>query len=301
MKLSLGLKAVAFTGVVVAWSTASVIAVCSWVLSDQFLAKARADANVNLRTLALTYADANPEAKITIEAGAVRRVEASAMPAFSDHKVVDRAVAAVGGTATIFVQDTATEQFVRRTTNLTNENGERAIGTALAADHPAQALLRRGTPYNGPAVLFGRRFYTAYQPVVDAAGRTVGVLYVGMPIEHYDAMLSQAMTSTASVAAAGALIILLATAVVARRALRPLASITSTLTRLAEGDLDIEIGHRHRTDEIGDIARHVESLREAARRRRRLDEEERQRLQKASGPRFCARRQRSSRAGSRAR
>jgi methyl-accepting chemotaxis protein len=32
-------------------------------------------------------------------------------------------------------------------------------------------VLRRGEAYKGPAMLFGRRFYTAYQPVFDAAGK----------------------------------------------------------------------------------------------------------------------------------
>jgi methyl-accepting chemotaxis protein len=45
------------------------------------------------------------------------------------------------------------------------ENGDRAVGTQLAADHPGQAVLRRGEAYKGPAMLFGKRFYTAYQPI----------------------------------------------------------------------------------------------------------------------------------------
>src|SRR5580700_10596904 len=66
----------------------------------------------------------------------------------------------VGGTATLFVYDDVSQQFVRRTTNVKKENGDRAVGTQLAADHPGQAVLRRGEVYKGPAMLFGRRFYT---------------------------------------------------------------------------------------------------------------------------------------------
>jgi methyl-accepting chemotaxis protein len=66
------------------------------------------------------------------------------MPELKDHAIVDRAVSYVGGNATLFVYDEASSQFVRRSTNVKKENGERAVGTQLAADHPGQAMLRRG-------------------------------------------------------------------------------------------------------------------------------------------------------------
>jgi len=275
---SLGTKAVVFTGVLVALSTTSVILAAYWALSDQFASKARTDVDINLRTLALTYAETYRDAKATIENGAVARVEAPAMPAFSGHELVDRAVAAVGGTATIFIYDPTADQFVRRSTNVKKENGERAIGTSLAPDHPGQLLLRRGEAYKGPAVLFGRRFYTAYQPILDTRGRTIGILYVGMPLEHYDAMLVQAIGSIALVAGAGAVLIVIVTAVLVRRAVRPLASVTETLTRLAKGDLQAEVGHTGRADEIGAIARAMAVFRDTARRTSIHETEERRRL-----------------------
>ena len=30
-------------------------------------------------------------------------------------------------------------------------------------------------------MLFGRRFYTAYQPVFNPAGKVIGIIYVGIP------------------------------------------------------------------------------------------------------------------------
>ena len=58
------------------------------------------------------------------------------------------------------------------------ENGDRAVGTQLADDHPGQAYLRRGEAYKGPAVLFGRKFFTAYEPVFGPSGKAIGILYV---------------------------------------------------------------------------------------------------------------------------
>ena len=60
---------------------------------------------------------------------------------------------------------------------------------------PAQAVLRRGQAYKGPAMLFGRRFYTAYQPVFGDGGKVIGIVYVGIPTAQLDGMLWQAIGS----------------------------------------------------------------------------------------------------------
>ena len=76
------------------------------------------------------------------------------MPEFKDHAIVDRAVGYTGGNATLFVYDEASNQFVRRTTNVKKENGDRAVGTQLAPDHPGTggSAPRRGLQGPGDAV-----------------------------------------------------------------------------------------------------------------------------------------------------
>jgi methyl-accepting chemotaxis protein len=228
-----------------------------WSLTRDFDARAQHDIDINLRTLSLAFGETFPEAKIAIRDGVVERIELPNMPEFSDHKIVDRTTSYVGGTATLFVYDEASQQFVRRTTNVKKENGDRAVGTQLAADHPAQTLLRNGKAYKGPAVLFGRRFYTAYQPVFGASGRVIGIAYVGIPTAQFDSMLSQALWAMIIAAAIAALLVLGMTMVIVRRVTRPLRAVTGALTVLAEGETDVEVGHVDRHDEIGAIARTV--------------------------------------------
>ena len=195
------------------------------------------------------------------------------MPEFSDHKIVDRATSYVGGTATLFVYDDASQQFVRQTTNVKKENGDRAVGTQLAADHPAQAVLRRGEAYKGPAMLFGRRFYTAYQPVFGAAGKVIGIVYVGIPTTELDSMLSQALWAMAIAAAIAALLVLGMTMLIVRRVTKPLRAVTESLTVLAEGRTDVEVQHAERHDEIGAIARTLDVFKNNRLERRQLEAE----------------------------
>jgi methyl-accepting chemotaxis protein len=57
---------------------------------------------------------------------------------------------------------------------------------------------------------------------------------------------------------------------------RPLASMTNDMTRLASGELDIEIAGADRTDEVGGLARSLEVFKENAIKARRLEDEQRQ-------------------------
>src|SRR5260370_1088760 len=195
------------------------------------------------------------------------------MPEFSDHKIVDRATSYVGGTATLFDYDEASQQFVRRTTNVKKENGDRAVGTQLAGDHPAQAILRRGGAYKGPAILFGRRFYTAYQPVFCEAGKVIGIIYVGIPTAQLHGMLWQALLARAFAAACAAVRVRGMTRLIVGRVPKPLRAVTETLTVLAEGRTDVEVQHADRHDEIGAIARTVGVFKNNRLERRQIEAE----------------------------
>jgi methyl-accepting chemotaxis protein len=274
VKLKLGTKALLGAALLIVLNTALVAGAAYWSLSSDFNERAKRDIEDNLRTLALTFAEVFPEAKVTLQDGIVRRIEISPFPDLRDHGVVDRAVGYVGGNATLFAYDDASGQFVRRSTNVKKENGERAVGTQLAADHPGQAMLRHGQAYKGPAVLFGKSFMTTYFPLTNPAGKVIGILYVGVPMAQLDAMLTQAMQTIIVAAAVAVLLVLGLTLVGVRRVTRPLAAVTRALTAIAEGRSDVAIDCDDRGDEIGEIARTLAVFRNASSERRRLREEQ---------------------------
>jgi methyl-accepting chemotaxis protein len=271
--LNLGPKAALSAALLIAINAALLVGAGYWSLTRDFNGRAVRDIDLSLRTLALAFGEAYPDAKISIRDGVVERVEVPRMPEFNDHRTVDRATSYVGGNATLFVYDEAANQFVRRTTNVKKENGDRAVGTQLAADHPGQAILRRGEAYKGPAMLFGRRFYTAYQPVFNPAGKVVGIIYVGTAMAELDGMLWQAMDAMAIAAGIAALLALVATAILVRRITKPLKAVAETLTVLAEGRTDVEVQYADRHDEIGAIARTIDVFKTNRIERRQLEVE----------------------------
>jgi len=106
-----------------------------------------------------------------------------------DFSAPDRFSSETGSNATIFAA--SGDDFVRISTSVKKENGERAVGTALDHASPAYAALREGKVYVGLATLFGKQFITQYEPVRDAGGKVVGALYVGIDISAHLAALKE--------------------------------------------------------------------------------------------------------------
>ena len=108
--------------------------------------------------------------------------------------VPDKFFARTGGTiATVFAR--TGDDFVRVTTSLKKENGERAIGTLLDRAHPSYKALMVGEPFRGLAWLFGVPYMSKYEPVRDASGKVIGALYVGVDVRSELALLKDKIRS----------------------------------------------------------------------------------------------------------
>ena len=103
--------------------------------------------------------------------------------------LVDKFNAGTGGVATVFARKG--DDFVRIATSLKKENGERAVGTTLGTQHPAFAAMQSGKPYSGRAFLFGKHYMSRYQPMKDAAGKVVGILFIGFDLTELQSSLEK--------------------------------------------------------------------------------------------------------------
>ena len=105
----------------------------------------------------------------------------------NNFKEVDEFKQMTAGVATLFVR--SGEDFIRVSTSLTKQDGNRAIGTLLDHAHPAYARLMAGQSYVGRALLFERSYMTQYTPVRDSSGKVIAVLFVGF--DYTDAQNAQ--------------------------------------------------------------------------------------------------------------
>jgi methyl-accepting chemotaxis protein-2 (aspartate sensor receptor) len=107
---------------------------------------------------------------------------------------VDRFNANTGGVATVFARKG--DDFIRITTSLKKENGDRAMGTMLGNKHPAFESMMAGKPWVGRAVLFGKHYMTRYQPMRDAAGKVVAILFIGFDLSSFQSTLDKMVADT---------------------------------------------------------------------------------------------------------
>lgn len=94
----------------------------------------------------------------------------------NNYDVVDAVRKAHNATATVFVKDG--DEFVRVSTNVLTPEGKRGVGTQLARNKAYEAVIK-GSQYCGPIDVLGTAFDACYNPIKDAAGKLVGVSYIG--------------------------------------------------------------------------------------------------------------------------
>ena len=122
-----------------------------------------------------------------------------------DFAVVDKFSEDTGGVATVFARKG--DDFVRITTSLRDLKGERVMNTVLDRQHPAYQLMLQGKPYVGRADLFGKPYMTAYEPVRDAAGQVVGILFVGTDLSAFQEAMQHQVMDTRLFEHGGAMVI----------------------------------------------------------------------------------------------
>jgi methyl-accepting chemotaxis protein len=171
--------------------------------------------------------------------------------------IVDRVKEIVGGTATIFMGDT------RVTTNVMKPDGSgRAVGTQLAKNAAYESVLVQGKPFRGTVDILGQTFFTGYDPIKDADGKTIGILYVGVKKADFFAVVDR-LLSDFGIALGIAIVLLTLVAILLNKmALRPLVRIRQTLEALIDGQHPV-VPHVQRSDEIGVIARALVSFEES--------------------------------------
>ncbi|WEZ84368.1 methyl-accepting chemotaxis protein [Rhizobium sp. 32-5/1] len=270
-KSSIVYQNVAITLRLIFLSIATIAGVMHYNLRSTVMQDATTDARDASRALAVLYGMKVGDASIQVKDGTLASVTEEKMAALPDHDLVDRTAETIGGVATIFEKQG--NDYVRMSTNVKKENGERAVGTKLAPEHPAHAHLARGEAYYGPAVLFGRDFITGYFPVKNAAGANVGMLFIGIPTEVYFQKITDLQYLILAIGV-GVMLLFGGLAYVAIRAsISPLSKLTGSVQSISAGNLDVDVPYLEKQNEFGGIARALAVFRENALAKRQMESE----------------------------
>jgi len=162
------------------------------------------------------------------------------------------------GTATIFLGD------LRIATNVRDAAGARAVGTRVSRE-VGRAVLGEGRAWVDRAFVVTDWYISAYDPIRDAGGRIVGMLYVGLLEKPYLDRRDAVMGTFTGLAVLCALVLLLILALLTLGITRPLRAMVKATEKIAQGELDHRLGIESR-DEVGRLARSFDRMTEDLRK-----------------------------------
>lgn len=150
------------------------------------------------------------------------------------------------GTATIFQQD------LRISTNVTDREGKRAIGTRLS-EEVKKAVLDEGKSWNDRAFVVEDWYITAYEPIKNIAGRIIGILYVGTLEKPYLDIANRVMFTFTILASLCVVFLLTMLYFSTTRIIKPLQGMVVATQKIAKGELNHKVEVKSR-DEVGGLA-----------------------------------------------
>jgi hypothetical protein len=102
--------------------------------------------------------------------------------------LVDEVQDLVGGTCTIFQRMNMSGDMLRVATNVRMLDDTRAVGTFIPSSSPLIQTVLSGKRFTGKAYVVNKWYLTAYDPIFDAQGEVIGVMYFGVPQESVQAL-----------------------------------------------------------------------------------------------------------------
>ncbi len=157
------------------------------------------------------------------------------------------------GTATLFLDD------VRIATNVRLFEGQRALGTRVSKS-VRDLVLGQGETWYDRAFVVTDWYISAYEPIFNNHNKPIGMLYVGYLEQPYKNVMFTALVA----------ILVIFTAIGtgggwlawrwARTIFKPLEQMNTTISAVESGDMDARTGTIELDNEIGRVAKHLDTL-----------------------------------------
>ncbi|MEM3490054.1 MAG: cache domain-containing protein, partial [Nitrososphaerota archaeon] len=172
------------------------------------------------------------------------------------------------GTVTVFLED------VRVSTNVETSSGERAIGTKVS-EEVRKHVLEEGKMWLGRAFVVKDWYISAYKPIKDIHGKTVGMVYVGIPERRYTEIWKRANVVLIPVTLGALLLAVLLGYYLTDGILRPVRRLIDSAREVQRGNFSVEIGEKSR-DEIGILQGVFEEMVESLKQREKIKDMEKE-------------------------
>jgi len=147
------------------------------------------------------------------------------------------------GVVTIFQND------VRISTNVRTENGQRAIGTLVSKDVYKNVLIE-GNSLSKIEFAVRDWYITAYEPIKNISGKTIGILGLGVLESKFKSMERKALWIFLGITFAGIAVSVIICFVLTNSIMRPINSLLFATRGLADGNIEQHVQLSNASEEI---------------------------------------------------
>ncbi len=182
------------------------------------------------------------------------------------YDIIDQISLELGDVATIFIKEN--DQYKRVLTSIVDETTSKRIEGTLLDSEPVKLAINKGEDYIGSANILGKPYLTAYSPLKDSQGETIGILFVGISQQASQAMIQRNINEMFIQSFAILIVMILLGTVImllgAKQIADPLLRLVKLTNVLAAYNLteDVPEKLRKRKDEIGILSRAIQEIAE---------------------------------------
>ena len=144
-------------------------------------------------------------------------------------------------------------------------------GHAARLDAAVHSSLAADKSYRGETLLMGEPYFTAFDPIKDTDGKVIGALFIGLSKRSLMAGAEAVRTDVMLYGGLIALVVLVVLFVWLNRLLRPIGLLTTVSRRIVDGEAVTDVPGTRRQDDVGQLARGIQSLAHDAARKRELE------------------------------
>ncbi len=150
------------------------------------------------------------------------------------------------GTVTIFQDD------VRIATNVLDESRHRAVGTRVS-EEVYLAVVEKGQVWRDRAFVVTDWYKTAYEPIRSINDEIIGILYVGILEQPYNALAREALVVFVLLVSAATFVVVVISFLLANGISRPLIEMSEAAGRLSTGDFGVVVNTHTDVKEINTL------------------------------------------------
>ena len=266
MKLSLKTKVLVLIVTIVLTLAVCLTTLLIWKQEASLVQRIEQAQSVVLRVLAFDQQNNTRESGFTYktnEKGLLTSAEWEAVPDFANDKVAEGSILQTGGIASVLRFDAQKGRFVRVSSTFRDAAGTYATGSELDPESDSHAALLRGEPFHSTVSILGTPVMVEHFPIRNREGTVTGALEAGFVQAELSAVIENALTSAALAAGGLVAVAVLLSLILMTLVLRPVERINTSMKSIAAGDYNTKVPHQDTSDAIGDIARNLDTFREA--------------------------------------